>query len=109
MSIQVANVTTDGTTVYTSSGNTAVTFLSICNYSASNVAANVHVVPNGGTAGIENIILIGLELTASGNATGDTYQLYSGSEKLLLGNGDFLVVQSTANNAITTCTSYIAV
>ena len=109
MSIQVANVTTDGTTVYTSSGNTAITFLSICNYSASNVAANVHVVPNGGTATVDNIVLVGLELTASGNATGDTYQFYAGSEKLLLSNGDFVVVQSTANNAITTCTSYITV
>lgn len=109
MSIQVANVTTLGTTVYTSVGNTAITFLSLCNYSASNVAANVHVVPSGGTAGNQNIVLVGLELTASGNATGDTYQFYAGNEKLLLGNGDFIVVQSTANNAITTCTSYITV
>lgn len=106
MSIQVANVTTSGTTVYTSTGNTAVTFLSFCNYSASNVAANVYVVPSGDTANTNNIVLVGLELTASGNTTGDTYQFYSGSEKLLLDNGDFIYVEATANNAITTVTSY---
>lgn len=109
MTIQVANVTTSGTTVFTSVGNTAITFLSLCNYSASNVAANLHVVPSGNTAGSDNIVLVGLELTASGNATGDTYQLYSGGEKLLLSNGDFVVVQATANNAITTVTSYTSV
>lgn len=109
MTIQVANVTTSGTTVYTSSGNTAITFLSLCNYSAGNVAANVYVVPNGSSAGSDNIVLVGLELTASGNATGDTYQFYAGSEKLLLGNGDAVVIQSTANNAITTVTSFTSI
>lgn len=109
MSIQVANVTSSGTTVYTSTGNTAVTFLSLCNYSASNVAANVHVVPSGNTASSDNIVLVGLELTASGNATGDTYQFYSGGEKLLLNNGDFIHVQATANNAITTVTSFTSI
>ena len=109
MSIQVANVTTSGTTVFASAGNTAITFLSLCNYSASNVAANLHVVPNGDLASSDNIVLVGLELTASGNATGDTYQFYSGGEKLLLENGDSIVVQSTANNAITTVTSYTSI
>jgi hypothetical protein len=92
MTIQVANVTSAGNTVYTSSGNTAITFLSLCNYAAGNVTANVYVVPSAGTAGNTNIILNNLPL-----AGGDTYQLYAGGEKLLLGPGDFVQIQSNAN------------
>ena len=36
MPIATANVTTSASSVYTSSGNTAVTWLSLCNYSAGN-------------------------------------------------------------------------
>jgi hypothetical protein len=57
MTIQVANVTTAGNTVYTSSGNTAITFLSLCNYANATCTANVYVVPSGGTAGNTNIVL----------------------------------------------------
>jgi hypothetical protein len=47
-------------------------------------------------------------LTASGVGTGDTYQLYAGGEKLLLGNGDFISVQSNANT-MTAVTSYTSI
>jgi hypothetical protein len=104
MSIQVANVTTNTASVYTSSGNTAITFLSLCNYSASNVSANVYVVPNGGSVGDSTAVLASLGIT-----TLDTYQLYSGGEKLLLGNGDSIQVSCTANNSITVTTSYTTI
>lgn len=108
MPIQASEVTTTGNVVYTSTGNTAVTFLSICNYGPSDVVANIHVVPNGGTASNVNLIITQLELVASGNGTGDTYQLYSGGEKLLLGNGDFIQIDANANT-VSAVTSYISV
>jgi hypothetical protein len=103
MTIQVANVTTAGNTVYTSSGNTAITFLSICNFNSATCTANVYVVPSGGTAGNTNIVLATLELTGL-----ETYQLYAGGEKLLLNNGDFVSVQANANT-VTTVTSYTTI
>jgi hypothetical protein len=108
MTIQVANVTTAGNTVYTSSGNTAITFLSLCNYGNADVMTNLYVVPSGGTAGNACIVLAELLLTASGNGTGDTYQLYAGGEKLLLGNGDFVSVIANANT-VTTVTSFTTI
>jgi hypothetical protein len=101
MTIQVGNVTTSAASVYTSVGNTAITFLSLCNYSAGNVAANVFVVPSGNSAGNTNIIINNINITV-----GDTYQLYAGAEKLLLNNGDSVQVNASANTAITTVTSY---
>jgi hypothetical protein len=102
------NVTTTGNITFASIGNTAVTWMSICNYSSNTVSANVYVVPSGDTAGNNNIVLSQLIL-ASGNgggAGGDTYQMYSAAEKLLLGNGDSIQVSSNANSAITVVTSY---
>ena len=103
MSITVANVTTTTANVYVSGGNTAITFLSLCNYGASNVTANVYVVPAGNSAGNTNIVLASLPIT-----TLDTYQFYAGMEKLLLSNGDTVQVDCSANNAITVTTSYTA-
>jgi hypothetical protein len=104
MTIQVGNVTTSAASVYTSVGNTAITFLSLWNYSAGNVAANVFVVPSGNSAGNTNIIINNINITV-----GDTYQLYAGAEKLLLNNGDSVQVNASANTAITTVTSYTSI
>jgi hypothetical protein len=103
MTIQVANVTSLGNTVYTSTGNTAITFLSLCNYGATGVTANVYVVPAGNSSSNNNIILANLAVSAD-----DTYQLYAAGEKLLLGNGDFVSVQSNANT-VTAVTSYTSI
>ena len=104
MPISVANVTTTTSNVYTSTGNTAITFMSLCNYSAGNVTANVYVVPNGGSAGNTTIVLASLGLT-----TLETYQLYAGGEKLLLGNGDTVRVDASGNTAVTTVVSYTSI
>ena len=98
----IANST--ATSAYTSVGNTAITFLSLTNYSASNVIANVFVVPSGDTAGNLNVILSQIEI-----ATLDTYQLYAGGEKLLLDNGDSIQANANANSSITTVTSYTTI
>jgi hypothetical protein len=100
MSISVANVTTVTGAVYTSVGNTAVTFMSLCNYSGSNVTVNVYMVPSGSLAGNTNIVLSNLEITSK-----DTYQLYSAGEKLVLSSGDSVQVNASVDNSITTVVS----
>jgi hypothetical protein len=101
MTIALANVTTVAANVYASSGNTVVTFLSLTNYSASNVTANVFVVPSGGSAGNSTILFQNLDLTI-----GETYQIYAGNEKLILGNNDAILANSSANSSVTTIVSY---
>jgi len=108
MAIESANVTTVVGNVYVSSGSTAVTFLSLCNVGASNVTANVHVVPSGDSADATNLVLIGLDLLSSGANQGDTYQLYAAGEKLLLGNGDSIQASASANT-VTTVTSFTSI
>jgi hypothetical protein len=101
MSITTTDVTTAVGNVYVSSGNTAITFLSLCNYSASNVTANVHVVPSGSTANSINQILASIPIT-----TLDTFQLYVTGEKLVLSNGDSVQVSASGNSSISALTSY---
>ena len=105
------NVTTVGNVVYASTGNTAVTWMSLCNYSANTVKANIYAVPSGQVIGSNNMIICGLVLTSGNGGTsgGDTYQLYQGAEKILLGNGDSIQVSSNANSAITVVTSYTTI
>jgi hypothetical protein len=103
MAISTATVTIVGNTVYTSSGNTAITWLSLNNWGPANVTANIFAVPSGNTADTSNQIAYSLLLQS-----GDTYQIYSGNEKLLLSNGDFVKVDATANT-VTSVTSYTSV
>jgi hypothetical protein len=102
MALTTVFVTTTGNTVYTSSGNTAVTWLSLNNWGPANVTANIFTVPNGEVVGNINQIAYSLLLQS-----GDTYQIYSGGEKLLLGNGDFIYASSSANtlNAVVSFTT----
>lgn len=104
MSISTANVTTSTANAYVSTGNTAVTFLSLANYSASNVNANVYVVPSGDAVGNLNIVVANIQIT-----TQDTYQFYAGNEKLILANGDSIQVNAGANNSIAAVVSYTSI
>jgi hypothetical protein len=97
---QLISNTVVGNTVYTSGGNTAITWLSLNNWGPANVTANVFVVPSSDTATTNNQILYALPISS-----GDTYQLYAAGEKLLLGPGDFVQVVATANT-VTVVTSY---
>jgi hypothetical protein len=87
--------------IYASTGNTVVTWVSLCNYSASNVSANVYVVPSGGSAGNTNIVVANVLIGAH-----DTFQLYAGNEKLIFANGDTIQANSSANTSISTTVSY---
>ena len=91
MAISSASVGITDTTVYTSSGETAITFLSLCNYSASAVTVSLHAVQNSGSPTDSNIILDDYSIAAN-----DTYILYHGAEKIILDNGDYINVISSA-------------
>ena len=101
MTISTVSVTTVGNTVYTSTGNTAITFLSLNNWGPANVTANLFAVPSGSSATTTNQVFYSLLLQS-----GDTYQIYAANEKLLLGPGDFISVNATANtvSAVTSFT-----
>lgn len=99
MAILNANVLATATTTYTSTGNTVISTLHLCNQSGSSVGVDVHLVPNGSSAAATNIIYKNLTIAA-----GDTY-ITTADERFLLGNGDFIsVVANTANAVISTVT-----
>lgn len=104
MAITSALITTSAANVYASVGNTAVTWLSITNYGAGNATANVHVVPSGGSANVQNQIASAVEIVV-----GDTYQIYAGNEKLLLDNDDTIQAVANANTTLNAVTSYTSV
>jgi hypothetical protein len=88
-------------TVYVSSGNTAVTWISINNYSGSATTANVHIVPTGGTANTQNQVLTQLEIQPT-----DMYQVYAGGEKLILSDGESIQASANAINRLNVVVSY---
>ena len=103
MSITTASITTAGNIVYNSSGNTAITWLSLNNWGPANVTANLFVVPNGNVSSTSNQVYYTLLLQS-----GDTYQIYAANEKLILANGDFVQVDATSNT-VTAVTSYTSI
>jgi len=103
MTIAIANVTTTTSAVYTSGGNTAITSLTLCNWGPANVTANLYVVPSGHTADTSTQALYALPIYS-----GDTAQLYTFAEKLLLSDGDTVQVSATANS-VTSITSYTSI
>jgi hypothetical protein len=103
MTINVANVTSAGNVIYPSVGNTAITYLALCNYSASNVTANIFVVPNGQTIANSNMLVSSLNIQAN-----DTYFLYIAAEKIILANGDSIQANVSANT-VTSTVSYTSI
>lgn len=103
MTIATSNVTTVTGNVYVSGGNTAITSLTLCNWGPSNVTANLYVVPSAASYTTTNQMLVSLTIQS-----GDTYQLYAASEKLLLDNGDSIQVDATANT-VSAVTSYTSI
>ena len=100
MTIQTYSVTSTLGNAYTSSGNTAITSLTICNWGALAVTANLFVVPNSATPDTTNIVLSNISIPSN-----ETAQLYTFAEKILLGPGDMIQIDSSANT-LTAVTSY---
>lgn len=90
--------------IYSSTGDTAITFLSITNVSATDATVNLYVVPAGSSADNTTLLYKDLFLEAS-----DTYQVYIGGEKLLLSAGDSVYLSTTVGSTITTLTSYTSI
>jgi hypothetical protein len=101
MATTSALVTTTGGNVYTSSGNTVITWLSLTNYSGSDVTANVHILPSGGSANTQNIVVANVAITA-----GDSLQLYVGNEKLILENSTTVYANCNVDSRLNAVTSY---
>lgn len=104
MTIAVTAVSNSLTTVYTSTNNTAITYLNLTNSSGGAITVDIHIIPNGGTAGTTNLVAKTLSISAT-----DSYQLYSGGEKLLFENGDFIQVVASAASGINAVVSSTAI
>lgn len=98
--ITTSNVTTSVSTVYTSSGETAMSVAYFCNYSASPAQITVHLVPDGQTANVLNKIYSNVSVTA-----GDT--LVVETEKIVFANGDTIQANASANNSFNAVISYV--
>lgn len=102
MSIINTGLTTVISNIYVSSGNTVISAMYFCNYSASTISFNLYAVPDGSTDGSSTIIYNNVQLAAN-----DTYVI--DWEKLVLGNGDTLRANASANTSVTSTVSYIGV
>ena len=95
--------TTNNTQAFLSDGENGVTTLMICNHHAStNAVVNVWVVPQGQVSGNANQILKNLTIVAS-----DTFVM--DMEKLVLSDGDTIMVQADIANVVNTVISSMAV
>jgi len=104
MAITTDQITATGNSVsYSSSGGSAITFMSFCNYGTASAIVQIYLVPDGVAVSDANIILKDLEIIA-----GETYILYHGGEKILLDNADSVntSVTSTGTIGVTVVTSY---
>lgn len=96
---------TDPITVFTASGQQAITVMYICNSQATgNVNVSVHCVDSGDSSGSSEDNIIYSNLVVQPN---DTYVL--DTEKLILDNNDFIDVEASVANAVTITVSSISV
>lgn len=98
MALTAALIGTTNTTVYTSSGNNAITCMMVCNYHASSTSnLTVYAVPNNagavGTASNTNIIVKTLAIPAGETVTLD-------QEKLVLSGNDTIVALSSVATSL---------
>lgn len=104
MAIQTVNVpTVTPAATFTSTNDSAVTFMSLCNHGLVDVVCSIHVVPSGDSPTTANLLISDLDII-----TKDTYIIYQGSEKLLLENGD-RIMAVTDIATVTAITSYTAI
>ena len=84
MAIVNTAILATSTTIYTSTGNNAITTVIICNTGSVDRTLTLHAVPNGGSVGTVNMIVNALTVPA-----GDTVSF--DQEKMVLSNSDSLV------------------
>ena len=88
--------------IYTSSGNTAIVTIHLCNYTGTNQTVNVYVVPSGGVAGYVNQIYSNLQLSAY-----NTWII--NSEKFILNNGDTILANTANASSVSATVSSIGI
>jgi hypothetical protein len=88
--------------IYTSSGTSAITTIHLCNTTGASVTANVYIVTSGSTAGASNAIYTNLSITAQ-----NTYIVYA--EKFILSGGDSIQANCSAGSAVTATVSSIGI
>lgn len=94
---------TNHTNIFVSSGEHGITTLMICNHSTTTDAVvDAWVVPDGSTRGNANQILKSLTIVAS-----DTFVM--DMEKLVLSNGDTIVLKSNVADVVNSVISSMAV
>jgi len=104
MAIQNKFIESINTTAYSSSGETALTIMSFCNYGSTTTSITMHIVQNGQVPGLDNVFIKDIDIVP-----GDTYIVYQGGEKIILSNSDFINVIASQNNSITCLTSYMVI
>lgn len=103
MAIKNTAVTTTAQSIFTSVGNTAITTIHLCNYSASPVQANVYLAPStSNVAGAASVIY--------GNVTISAYNtLIIYQEKFVLAGGDTVYANVSSNSTVTATVSSIGI
>lgn len=104
MAISTVNIGASATTTYTSSGDSALTFMSLCNHGTNTVTCDIHIVPNGDLPTNDNLLIKDLEIIA-----GDTFILYHGGEKILMENGDYVSVDASLANVVAAISSHVGI
>jgi hypothetical protein len=84
MAIVNTAILATNTTIYTSTGNNAITTVIICNTGSNDRTLTLHAVPSGSSASSTNMIVNALIVPA-----GDTVSF--DQEKMVLSNGDSLI------------------
>ena len=102
MALAQATLTTGYVTQYTSSGDSAVTTIHICNTSGSAIIFDLCIVPSGGSASDSTIAYKTVSVAAT-----DTYII--DTEKLVLGNGDFIAAKDDTGSVTVMTISYVSI
>lgn len=84
MAITNTAILATDTTIYSSTGNNAITTIIVCNTGATERALTLHAVPSGGSVSATNMIVNALAIPGGETVSFD-------QEKFVLGNGDAIV------------------
>ena len=102
MALAQAVLTTGYTTQYTSSGDSAITTMHLCNTSGGAVLVDICIVPSGGSASDSTIAYKTLSIAATDSYIIDT-------EKFVLGNGDFIAAKDDTGSVTVMTISYVSI
>lgn len=103
MAISNTSLTTSINNVYVSSGNTVVSTMYFCNTDTGARNFDLYLIPSGNASANATVQIYKNVQVASS----DTYVM--DMEKLVLGNGDMLRANASANTAITCTVSFVGI